>query len=148
LALLTILGISSTTTSTIELQITRNERYYSQNFYLTESAISEATQRVENETNASVLNGLAAGWLHNDKNIMEDPDNWIKTGSSKNAELSSYDTGDNELYYSVVNLGKSAGSSLDPTKSQSIREFQIFGLFESSNDARSGQILLEIGYKK
>jgi hypothetical protein len=148
LALLTVIGISSTTTSTIELQITRNERLFNQNFYLTEAAIMEAIQRVKNETNQSVLNGLSENWLHNTKNIMDDPGNWVRSGASTNSELSSYDTGNNELYYSVVNLGRMAGSSLDPTKGQSIREYTIFALYDSDSVTRSGQILIEVGFKR
>ncbi len=55
LAFLSILGVSATTTSTIEVQIAGNDRTFKQNFYKAEGGAMEAATRLENETDTNVL---------------------------------------------------------------------------------------------
>ena len=54
LALLTIIGIAVTTTSSIELQIAGNDKIYKENFYLAEGAGMMLAQILENETAANL----------------------------------------------------------------------------------------------
>jgi len=49
LALLSLLGVAATNTSTLEIKIADNNRRYTQNFYMAESAIREALQRITNQ---------------------------------------------------------------------------------------------------
>ena len=61
LSVLTIIGLSSSTTSTIELQIVRNERIYQRDFYIADSAWKyaaywlEAKPKAPSKVNPSLL---------------------------------------------------------------------------------------------
>ena len=48
LVILTIIGISATNTTSVELQIVRIDGIYKQNLYLAEAAAQEAIQRIWN----------------------------------------------------------------------------------------------------
>ena len=48
LMVLTIIGVSSSNTTTVELQIVRNDGIYKQNLYLAEAAAQEAIQNIWN----------------------------------------------------------------------------------------------------
>ena len=84
---LSLLGLSSTTTSSIELQIAGNDRSYKQNLYRAEAAAMEAVQRLENETSEQVLVERTADWLH-DSDMMNVIGNWNydDSGGDDNAE--------------------------------------------------------------
>ncbi len=52
LAVLTILGISSIDTSTVEMKIVRNERIYQRDFYIADSAWKDGAQWLEQKNKA------------------------------------------------------------------------------------------------
>jgi len=61
LVVLTIIGLSGSSTTQIELQISGNERVARNLFYTAEAAAYEAAQRLENETTANLKQGILTG---------------------------------------------------------------------------------------
>jgi hypothetical protein len=145
LAFLSLLGISSTTTSTTEVQIAGNERHYKQNLYKAEAAAMEAVQRLENITDKQVLMGRSLVWLHTD-DIMTSSDSWDydDAGGDDNSESASFSIDPNSTtFYSAVDFGIASGSSLSMGGTQ-LHEYIIYGLTTADN----GQALVEVGYRK
>ena len=137
LAVLTILGVSSTNTSTVELQIVRNERIYQQNFYKAESAVMEAAQRLELENDKANLRPAAKVWL-------VDVDTHLE-------KITDFLDHDNASLIDAVNASYSAnargivsGASLDMTSEHNMYGFKIFGYSRDNQ----GNVFIEVGYKK
>ena len=55
LMVVTIIGVSSSNTTTVELQIVRNDGIYKQNLYLAEAAAQEAIQRIWNTSRSDPI---------------------------------------------------------------------------------------------
>jgi hypothetical protein len=71
LALLSLLGVAATNTSTLEIKIADNNRRYTQNFYMAESAIREALQRITNNDGAdnradTGIQATTSSWVMSD----------------------------------------------------------------------------------
>ena len=145
LAFLTLLGISVTNTSTIEVQIAGNERFHKQNFYRAEAAAMEAAQRLQNESDKQTLINRTATWLH-DSNTMTDLSNWDHDDAGLNDNAETADASidpDNTTYFSVVDLGIITGASL-AMGGTNVHDYAILGLC----DRTDGQAMVEIGYRK
>lgn len=145
LVILTILGVSSTNTSTTELKIVRNEQLYQINFDQAESGAYEATQRIERETNTDQLFPSMTGydWINSNSVDLSLPSNWNDLGQA------SGNTGDNcdsslitpNTLYGAIALGIKSGSSLD-IGSTRLYEFEAFGLSKSTTCT----VLIGTGY--
>jgi len=145
LAFLSLLGISSTNTATIEVQIAGNERNFKQNFYKAEAGAMEAALTLENENDETVLLNHQRDWLHNN-NVMTDVTNWDYdgVGGDDNAVTADDDIDpDNTTYFTVVDLGIAPGGSLT-MGGTNLHEYAIYGLYKSTD----GQSLVEVGYRK
>lgn len=143
LVVLTILGISSVTTSIIEMKIVHNEKIYQKNFYQAESAAMEAVKRIEIEKDTDKLRpGLTTyEWLKDDVIDMTDTANWLSNGSiSDNSAISLAST---DARFAVVGKEIARGSSLDIGGS-TVHVFSVYGLSQSNN----GNVLIEIGYRR
>jgi len=79
LALLSLLGVAATNTSTLEIKIADNNRRYTQNFYMAESAIREALQRITNEDSTKLE--------RNDEAVQATTDSWIMKASFVSDDL-------------------------------------------------------------
>jgi len=75
LVLLTMIGITATDNTVIELQIVRNEAIYRQNFYKAESAVIEAAEILEDTVAPADLFPLTT------------PYNWLKDKAFANADM-------------------------------------------------------------
>ncbi len=147
LAVLTILGISSTNTSTIELQIVRNERIYQENFYMAESAALEGLELLESATESQLDDKTYASfvWLKKiipdtvdpDVDIMRDINNWNTT----NAAVSAVSP---DAQYAIVEENVALKSSLDMTATSQLYDYIARGQSASDN----GRVLIEMGYRK
>lgn len=144
LVLLTLLGISATTTSSIEMRISGNERTYKDNLYRAEAAAMAGAQMLENETNVDVLKlvtPLDPDWLKGslpDAYIRSDT-NWDPSNNNSDESI------DSSGRYLAVDNGIAPGSSLDIGASSTLlHEFGVFG--RSAN--RGGEVIIEIGYRK
>ena len=138
LAVLSIMGISSTTTSTIELQIVRNEQIYQSHFYQAEAAVMEAAQRLASESDIDETRPASTtkGWLVNSDIDLKDLDTFIANDST--AVLS------NEASYSANAQGIVSGASLDVTSTSNMYGFDIYGYSTDNNS----NVFIGIGYKK
>ena len=142
---LSLLGIASTTTSTVEVQIAGNDRNYKQNLYRAEAAAMEAAQRLDNETDTLVLENKSHIWLH-DNDMMTVVNNWDfdNVGGDDNSEtVNAGIDPDSTTHFSVVDMGIAPGSSLSMGDTN-LHEFAIYGLTQTS----SGETLVEIGFRK
>jgi len=149
MAVLTLVGLSAINTATVENKIVRNERIYQENFYLAESSVSEAAQKIEKETNSDNLVPRHSVWIwiHDtvdstgNKVDFTDPGNWVHSASSSdNAEQAAVNT---QAFYSTVYKGVAEGSSLDIGATTRYK-YAVFGHGKSNN----GSVIIEIGYRK
>ena len=142
LAVLTILGISSINTSTIELQIVRNERIYQQNFYMAEAAALEGLELLESATESELDDKTYVSfiWLKKvDSNLdMGDVDNWDTTTNAAVSAVSS------DARYAIVEESVALKSSLDMTAASQLYDYVARGQSASDN----GRVMIEIGYRK
>jgi len=135
LAVLTILGISSINTSTIELQISRNEKTYQENFYQAEAAAMEGAQQLE-VTPEEVLDDRAF------------PLEWLKNTTGALITESRIITDQRVIArFSVVEESIAKGTSLDMAERNNMYDFTVRGLCDDSAN-NNGRVLIEIGYKK
>ena len=139
----TIIGVSSTNTTTVELQIVRNDGIYKQNLYLAEAAAQEGIQRIWNvsRTDPFLLERKAPVWL-NDID-MSDINNWDNDGADGDdtAEVSSTDA---DAILAVTDAGIAEGGSLDISSETNAHEFAVFGIGNRNN----GRVFIQIGYRE
>ncbi len=145
LVLLTMIGITATDNTVIELQIVRNEAIYKQNFYRAESAVVELGQIMED-------NNLLASydWLTGSATAlnMEVVANWDWTPGTPNSQLSNnMDAGDanNNTAQAAISNGIASGGSLDMTGT-SLYDYSVYGLFNST--VGQGRSMIMMGYRK
>ena len=138
LAVLTIIGISASTTSTIELKIVRNERIDQQNFYTAEASVYEGAQRIEQEANPEVqliVGTTGYDWLNDNTIDFSITANW---DVNDNSDPSLIDPG---ASFAANAKGVRSGSSLDMGSTR-LYEYSVFGLSQWNG----GQSIIEIGY--
>ena len=137
LVLLTFLGMSATTTSTIEVQIARNDRLYKQNFYLAEGAALLALQRLDDAAPANMIPGSTTfTWLKTSAVDMADPVIML----ANDQPLTGIDT---NASYGVTSSGIASGASLSMTASTQLYDYTIYGLYSGN-----GQNHIAMGYRK
>jgi len=155
LALLTIIGISATNTSTIEVQIAANDRIYKQNLCVAEGAVMECIQRMENGgeemkemtptrdiwlidgTNNSNRSGVTVPGA----DTITDPDNWVDSPlNDQTCEVALLDT---RSRFMAFYGGIAEGASLDMTK-PTVYEYRVFG----RSTRNEGLVIIGVGYRK
>lgn len=152
LTILTVIGLASINTSSIEIQIARNDRIYRQNINLAESAASHIVKQIANmDGNAqdpqsdyedlfpstSTLNWVSAQTA----SFFETPNQWDSDGSNNDDNAVSNVSG--SYRYAANYLGKQGGSSLNPG-SLSINLYSVYGISENNG----GVALIQMGCKK
>ena len=139
LAVLTILGISSINTSTMELQIVHNEKIYQRNFYQAEAAVLEAAQRLSSESNIDEIRPSRTTKFTS----------WLRSSDINLDTLSIFTANDaasllsNNATFAANATGIVSGGSLGMTKDSNIYGFKIYG-YSIDND---GNVLITIGFK-
>jgi len=143
LMVVTIIGVSSSNTTTVELQIVRNDGIYKQNLYLAEAAAQEAIQRIWNLSRSDpiLLENRSPVWLNNIN--MGDIDNWDNDGADGDdtALISSTDP---DASLAVVDAGIATGGSLDISAETNAHDFAVYGLGNRNN----GRVFIQIGYRE
>ncbi len=142
LVLLTLMGISATMNTDIELRIAGNELTSRMNFYRAEAAAMENIQRLDNEGDQIIELGNY-DWLHLEGDLPNpddiiDPANWTGDYSQPSATADSA----NDQRYLTVFEGVIAGDSLDMTRSR-IYTYRIVG-----SNRNNGISVVEMGFKK
>ncbi len=155
LAVLTIIGISATTTSNVELKIVRNERIFQQTFYSAEASVYEGAQRIEQESNPEqqlIVSTTGYDWLNDNTIDFSTPANWqdFGPGSANVNDNSDTSVVDNPLNpndpsssFAANAKGVRPGSSLDMGSTR-LYEYSVFGLSQWNG----GRSIIEIGYLK
>lgn len=173
LAFLSLIGISSTKTANLELQIGGNDRHYKEKQHLAEAAAMEQMQYIRNEKDinkaetlidrtSSTLNkgGVSHGALEGVRNM----DNWVPDNEDgtvvganvKEADLVSadYDTSDPEVMERAIGgfngtVSKTSedtiarGGSLQSMTQSSDHTYTVIGSFVDNHV----NIVIEAGYR-
>lgn len=138
LVLLTILGMSATSTSTIEVQIAGNSAQSKENLYLAEAVAMEAAQMII-DASATDLDldstAWAGDWLFDETVDLKDPVVMLANGKVSNVDA-------NTQYAAVIH-GIAAGSSLDMSAPSQLYAIDVCGIY--SGDGRAH---VAVGVKK
>jgi hypothetical protein len=145
LIVVTIIGVSSSKTTTVELQIVRNDGIYKQNLYLAEAAAQEAIQRIWNTSRSDpiLLERRAPVWLNPNTIDMTNFDIWDDDGADGN-DTALVSSTDPDASLAVIDAGIAAGGSLDISAETNAHDFAVFGLGTRNN----GRVFIEIGYRE
>jgi len=166
LVLLTMIGITATDNTVIELQIVRNEAIYRQNFYKAEAAVIEAAERMEDQTNTAMLmpSTTTWGWLRNKTSVNADMTditnwkdnadhpNWLDNDGLLGPDSESSNNMDvvadlrNNTRYATISNGIAGGASLSMTGGSNLYSYSIYGLFDSTSG--QGRSLILMGYNR
>lgn len=148
MVMLSMVGLASTTSTVMELQISANDRDYKENFYRAEGAAVESAQRLANETDTDELRPSLTDkvWLQSavDYTIAN---NWdVGGGIPVNFQTAALDDAESDVRIAANSLGVARGrkaSSIEMTK-PSVKAFELYGWSEE----RGGRVIIEVGYKK
>ena len=158
LALLTVIGMAATSTTSIELQIASNERTYKENFYQAEGAAMMLVRVLED--------------LADDTKLIDDPptfsspagsdENLVVKGSTNDVDETditnpSHWEGTNDLSCEMPGIasdnaprviarreGYAPGSSESMVGGNNLYQYSIFGRREKNNSA----VVIHLGYRK
>ena len=156
LVLLTLIGISAITTSTIEVQISANERIYKMNLCVAEGASMECIQRLENGGEGmKEMTATRDIWLIAEDNTNRsgvtvpganniiDDDNWRDTGLGKSCEVAMVDSPNTNSRFMAFYEGIAEGASLDMTTS-TVYEYRVF----RRSNRNDGLVIIGVGIRK
>ncbi len=167
LALLTTLGIMSTNTSIIDIQIAQNERASVNQFNRAEAAAMFAMQMIADATDNGIdlENHSSLAWLHNGEEtttnwnspeeaitFFRNPDNWVFPATPAPAGLNSGEVPEYaETRFAVIDL-IDTGQTEEEGATNIIHIFHCFGLYRPApgamNRVNRGEVLVEVGYRR
>jgi hypothetical protein len=140
LTLMVIIAAAMNQSTTLELQIVRNDLEQRQQFYFAESAVREAAQQLENMA-ATQLADPTQSWIGPDAvaafDLSVDAARWLPSS------LAGLPTGSALAYTAVDNTGV-----IDLSAPSNLHEYTIVGIYEGPNAAGSGRSTVEIGYRR
>jgi type IV pilus assembly protein PilX len=145
LVVLTLLGITISTISEVEIQIAGNERLYKENVYRAEAAVMECAQRMQE---AASLDAGALTWMNTKGSVTSAnvrSDTWWNDTNS--AVVNAAVDPDGDTRYLAVEEGVAEGTSLDMTKTP-LRSYSIYGRRYDSANASRGRSVVRIGFRK
>lgn len=145
LGLLSLLGIASTDTATLEVQIAANSRTYTRNFYKAETAVREALARVINRDNIQA-------WRTPNTIDMTNIDNWENPNANPvNSEIIDDDGITRYAVIGPVNVSESGavtGTNQTEDMAQSITQvYYLYGYYNKDSEPDRGRVLIEMGYR-
>lgn len=164
LMVLLLIGIAATNTTTIELQISGNDKLAKQNFYEAESTVYEGSwvlkklkrELESGETSTFVQKTTASRQVDRTAFIsaqqgelnsgIRDRSTWVEEGAT--GENSADGTLPNTSYR-AVDLGASNGASLSlnsPTGSV-IHKYVVIGRYRNTSGGRKGEAMVELGLR-
>ena len=142
LAMLTIIGISASNTSTTELQIVRNDLLYRINFYKAEAAAREGAQTVANlaKTSPTEVNPgqTTQDWL---VDPVADGIDMTRIADVQAIGESSDMVNDAATTYAAAYLGRTG--SVAAENESHVYHFNLYGLHTDDD----GRAFIEMGYK-
>jgi len=148
LTVLMIIGIAATNTTTIELQISGNDKLAKQNFYNAEAAAMECAQRLENNNDKDTLIPVRSdySWLFNKPASTSSVFSNVNEPFTAASDPWQVSTMDNDLQFGAIANGKVKGKSASSLNmsSSSVYGFSLYGQATKGN----GRKVIEIGYRK
>ncbi len=136
MALLSVVGISATTTATLEMQIAANEKKYKQQFYLAETAAMEGVRILEAVDIQKLLAGEVKGYAGEIgprfKNIWQRIEHWEATGD------------DSDSAFAIVYRGLAPGNSVEMQSTAERHNYTVIGRSGGEN----ARVIVEVGYWK
>ncbi|MBW1764748.1 MAG: hypothetical protein JRJ23_08420 [Deltaproteobacteria bacterium] len=141
---MTLLGLSSSRTASIEVLVAGNDKAFKEILYLAEAAVMENAQTIQNGAEEMNTSGSPSrpAWLVDalpNPNDVKDDDNWVT------AQLSALDPSGCTLEYISHFKGVTTGESLDMTKESNLYTYSVYSRGIRENVA---QAYIEIGYKR
>ncbi len=138
MVMLTLIGVASMTTTTVEQMIAGNERSYKENFFRAEAANMAGGQRYANLADSSSGSGggmdfgsAGTGVSEEDKLALKGKADWVTNNSLPNnplTVLAIWDTAlDNNSLYTIVYQGLPVGTEEDITSATNTRRFAVYG---------------------
>jgi hypothetical protein len=153
LMIVTIIGVSSSSKTTTELQIVRNDGVYKQNFYQAEGAAHEVIQRIweqAQEDTYPLENRSLLPWLNNIADVDADNDDRIDMIAS--SFVWDYDGADNDDNADVSSLPDTIMSAVDEgicddcsleMTGTNVHDFALFGVSQFNG----GRAVIQIGWR-
>jgi hypothetical protein len=140
LILLTILGVSISTTSEVELQIAGNERRYKENLYLAEAAAMECLQTLDEDTDLQLDDYT---WLYDIDEVTADDvrDDAAGPWAGTDSQVSSAD--DHSRFLAVFAGVPHEGVSGLGVEESKVYEYTIYG---RTIGAGGGRSIVRLGY--
>lgn len=140
LMLLTMVGTSATNTSTLEIQVAGNERHYKQNFFKTEAAALQGSQRIQDAPTHTET------WMQDDT-FLHTASPRTKFDTIANwTDLSGLGTDFNNTHSLVIYSGIAPWSSLDMTSPTQVRVFSVYG--QRRVPAKNETMIIETGFAR
>ncbi len=150
LVTLTVLGLASVNTSSIEIKISRNERVYRQNLNLAESGALHAIKEIQNMDALTDYDELMPAttshvWLSSPGSgtFFENPANWDFDDKDSEDNSERFSGGAHSYSFAADFEGKQAGSSLK-SGALSVNLYATYGLSRASG----GEAIVNTGIKK
>lgn len=143
LVLLTLLGISITTTSEIEIQISGNERRHKQNLYNAEAAALEGAQILEETETLDPNDEEQEDWLKFSGNVTPNDirtDGWWGTNGRTSDEVANG-------RFVAVDEGAALGYGIGADKT-TLHAYTIYGRRYNSARPNQGRSIVKVGYRK
>jgi hypothetical protein len=143
LVLLTLLGISITTTSEIEIQISGNERRHKQNLYNAEGAAMEGAQILEETETLEPKDEDLGEWLIFAGQVSANDirtDGWWGANGRGSEEVS-------HGRFVAIDEGAALGYGIGADKTQ-LHAYTIYGRRYNAARPNQGRSIVKVGYRK
>ena len=153
LVLLTLLGISVSTTSDVELQIAGNEMDYKRNMYRAEAAVMDCAQimdetaEIDLSTAGDWIIPFAEGQALESTGAVRDDDFWDEGVDTDNITPGTADAvldPNGNARYIAIFAGLPPGEDFD----SELREFILYGRYFNPNRPDLGRSIIRIGYRR
>jgi type IV pilus assembly protein PilX len=141
LLLLTLVGLSTQRTSSIEIQISGNDRIYKRNLFMAEASAMDAAQILENTD----LEDHPPTWISPTSiDAMVRTEAFWSPGSTITGESTIVEKDKEKIRYVAVHNGLvTTGESLDVSKTK-LHDYTVYGRSNLTN----GIGIIELGYRK
>ena len=143
LALLTIIAITASKDTVVELNILRNDLVYKDHLYRAEAASMEGIQWIENADAATLTDFTATNFLNPndvDLNSLDLNDGrWNLAGTDPFQNPSQIVNG-----YTIVD----DTGPIDLSAESNVFSYKVYGFYDQPSGRSRGQSMVEVGYKK
>ena len=144
LVLITLMGVSATTTTDIEIQIAGNDMIYKKNIYAAEGAAMEAVHILKD----SDLETTTINWLTTVEDSITDAEvrddtRWDEAFSGDLTDVGDSSTSPNSNYLAIFDGMDEVQESLDVEKTR-IFQYSIYGRSNQNN----GVSIVKVGFRK